>query len=60
MKSLSIFIISSLLALTFTSCVSQEGVTKEECAAQGLVYKKEKVLNFRTGEYEMRSYCKQN
>ncbi|AXH12260.1 hypothetical protein [Halarcobacter bivalviorum] len=50
----------SFIGVFFISCASNDVVTKEECQALGLKFKKEKVLNFRTGEYEIRSYCKQN
>ncbi len=48
-----------IISIFFISCASNDVVTKEECNAQGLKYTKEKVLNFRTGEYEIRSFCKQ-
>ncbi|WP_417333606.1 hypothetical protein [Halarcobacter sp.] len=61
MKKLFLMIVSFVfLSLFFISCAGNETVTKEECQSLGLKYKKEKVLNFRTGEYEIRSFCKQN
>lgn len=56
MKKISFILI--VIVLFFNACANSDSVSKEECKAQGLEYKKEKVLNFRTGEYEIRSYCK--
>ncbi|RXJ88323.1 hypothetical protein CRV01_12965 [Arcobacter sp. CECT 8983] len=61
MKNLFLTIVSFIFcSLFFVSCVNSEEITKEECKALGLEYKKEKVLNYRTGKYEIRSYCKEN
>lgn len=61
MKKLFLTVLSFVfLSLLFVSCASDESVTREECQSLGLKYKKEKVLNFRTGKYEIRSFCKQN
>ena len=56
MNRLFIFII--FIVFCFSSCVKSKNVTKEECQKQGLNFTKEKVLNFRTGKYELRALCK--
>lgn len=55
-------ILASIIVIAFflAACVSNEAVSKEECTSLGLKFKKEKVLNYRTGKYELRSFCKQN
>ncbi|NVJ52619.1 MAG: hypothetical protein HWD90_02910 [Campylobacteraceae bacterium] len=61
MKNLFLTIVSFVFcSLIFVSCASSEEITREECKALGLEFKKEKVLNYRTGKYEIRSFCKEN
>lgn len=52
------FIFLTLIVFSFSSCVKSKNVTREECQKQGLSLKKEKVLNYRTGKYELRALCK--
>lgn len=55
---IKVFIFSIFILFSFSACVQSKDVTKEECKKQGLNLKKEKVLNYRTGKYELRALCK--
>lgn len=43
------------ILFSFTSC--KDEVTKEDCLKENKLYKIEKVLNYRTGEKELKVIC---
>lgn len=45
------------VVLFYAGCSDNSKVSKKECLEQGLIYKVQKQLNFRTGKYETRSIC---
>lgn len=55
MKNLLLFI---AIALLFTACTRNSIPTKEECLKQGMNLTSANVLNYRTGKYEERFFCK--
>ncbi len=58
MKLLTFFIFITFI-FTFQACSksSDPDYMKKECKEKGLTYTKRNILNYRTGEYEMRSLC---
>lgn len=52
-KNITFFVLFSLL---FSGCFDKN-VTEEDCLSKGMILKKEKVLNYRTGKYEERYFC---
>jgi len=53
---MKLFIIITI-SILFIGCFENQEVTQEECKKLGKIYKKENVLNYRTGNYEDRAWC---
>lgn len=58
MKTL-IFIILGLIPFFLSACSNSKdpAYMKEMCKEKGLVYMKKNLLNYRTGEYELKGIC---
>lgn len=49
-------LLNLLIIAFFTACTNTE-ITRDDCKKEGKVFKSSKVLNFRTGDYEIRKEC---
>ena len=54
----SLFFGLTICAAFFGGCESKDAqVTREECKKMGKTYREEEILNFRSGEYEIKKSC---
>jgi|GEM_PF-1355427 len=56
-KLFSSLLIPFVLMFLFSGCFNTMKSQKNQCIEQGLKYKQEKRLNYRTGEYEIKLVC---
>lgn len=50
-------IVPLFIVILYSGCAESVESQKKQCVEQGLKYKSEKRLNFRTGEYEIKLIC---
>jgi PBP1b-binding outer membrane lipoprotein LpoB len=54
MKNLFIVL---FMAFIISGCIHSNQVTEKDCKKQGKIYKEKEVLNYRTGQKEIRAEC---